>query len=240
MIRPEWSFEMQRWDAYKAFHLGVSPHGVHPLTHGNSVFVLFDSGELILTKRMPEPNERCHYADIGVTLTLSKELDIDLWTPTGLKVKKAWLEDNGSQWIMVDHSSGRAVRTDVVLNTRDRKITRPTIPKRFQGYAAYIGGPDCYPVGSGQFVVRPTIRDMPVEQQEKIKELVTTFRAHMTLVEHEVTIDTMRHANSLSYERALTVSSWEDLTYSEWLSLWQNGVDRPRLTFSHLLTEQPR
>lgn len=240
MIRPEWVPVMQRWDAYRAFHIGVSSHGLHPVMHGNSVFVLFDTGELILTKRMPEPNERHHYTDIGVTLTLSKELDIDLLTPTGLKVKKAWFDDSGSQWILVDHSSGRAVRTDVVLHTRDRKIKRPNVPQRFNSYAAYIGGPGCHPVGSGQFVVRPTIRDMPEAERAKIAEMERAFRAHMTLVEHEVTTETTRYGPSLPYERALAVASWEDLTYSEWALLWQNGVDRPKLKFDHLLLEPPR
>ncbi len=236
-----WPVADQLWDTYRAFHVGVGKWGTTNTAnyHQNNPFILFDTDELILTTRMPDPGERGAYNASGVELTKSDELTNSLWTPDGLEIKKAWFQDNGSQWILIDDLTGRAVRTDVVVQTRDRKIERPNIPARFQSCAAYIGGPGCHPVGVGKFVIRPTINVMPKAEQEKIKQLEQTFRAHMTLIEHEVTTR-IPAGSGVSYERMVAVSSWEELNNNELLQLWSRGVARPMLEYDYLLSERPR
>lgn len=239
MIRPEWPLDKQQYDRYNAFHVGVSKGGLHkPSSYGSQPLVLFDTGELILTKAEPDPGERGEYKVVDVELTFSNDMG-GYWTPDGMAVKKAWFS-GASQWALVDGQSGRAVRTNGASRTRSGRDFRPNIPARFQECSAYIGGPGCHPVGSAPFVLRPTIRYMPQHMRDHVATFEQSFRAAMTLTENPVTNDTIIVTQPLAFEKVMALESWEDLDDFQQRCLWKFGVDRPVLQFDHLLTSPPR
>ncbi len=91
----KWPADQQRWDDFRAFHVGIGRYG--PGRHGHSgIMVLFDTGELILTKAMPDPDQRGSYSADGGELTRSDESRF-WFTPDGLEFKKAWCQASGSQ-----------------------------------------------------------------------------------------------------------------------------------------------
>jgi hypothetical protein len=240
MIRPSpWPAEHQSWDQYRAFHIAAGRGGFGRLaSYHPSPLVLFDTGELILTKRQPDPNERGEYRCVGVELTRSDEMG-GYWTPTGLQVKKAWFHT--SQWALVDEQTGRAVRVDRPVHggPGGSIIKRPNVPERFKTAQAYIGGPGCHPVGSSSFEIRPTVRDMHPAAQEHAKRIEQTFRAAMILTEDPITSDTTT-GQALPFERVMALKGWEELDDFERRRLWRNGIDRPKLEFDYLLTDMPK
>lgn len=239
-----WPTEHQGWDAFRAFHVGVSHHGTHRAQqYGSGPLILFDTGELICLKGQPDPTERGVYGHINVELAISDDMTGYI-TPTGMKVPKAWLKDEGSQWFLIDHCSGRAVRIDGSTNgTGLAKFNRPGIPQRFQARAyGYIGGAGCPPIGCNQVVVRPPIKFSALpEQIEHIKGLTDALKMMLTLRDDPALLEQRPYATPpVPFATVMAWGSVTDIPEADWVRFLRCGVDRPILKFDYLVSAKAR
>ena len=131
MILPKFDFARAMWDDYKAFH-----NNHHP------IFVQFDTGELICTHTKVDPNLRHLWTNLGVSLyftTDEKCPPLYEESQGGNPIPKAWLNDGGGQYLLVDYMTRQVVRLS-------RGLTN--IPVRLRGRAtAYFAGAGEPPIG---------------------------------------------------------------------------------------------
>lgn len=239
-----WPTGDQAWDAFRAFHVGISHHGTRRAhEYGSGPLVLFDTGELICLKGQPDPTERGFYGHLNIELAISDDMT-GYRTPTGMKVAKAWLKDAGSQWFLIDHCSGRAVRIDGSTNgTKLPHMHRPGIPQRFQARAyGYIGGAGCPPIGSNQVVVRPPIKiGASPGQIEHIKGLTDAFKMMLTLRDDPVlSKDRPYDLNPVPFGMVMGWGAPDDIPTDRWMEFLHAGVDRPILKFDYLVSAKAR
>lgn len=163
--------EMQKWDAYDAFHATKQPG-----------FVAFDTGEVILTRYKLQPEHRKVYRDIGVTIAGTDDSHMPkLKAPDGLEIRKSWYDDHGQQEIIIDHHTGIALNCEY---DRGHKGDTPEwahdIPSRFQDACrVYWPGDKRAPVGKGIKVTRP--RPMAPVEKEHIQTLANACRAFVAM-----------------------------------------------------------
>lgn len=146
-------FHLQRpmWDEYRAFHVKVGP------------FVQFDTGEVICTRYNFDRDDyaRKLYKDLNVEIRYTADDKCPtLYLPTGEKVAKAWLDDRGSQTLLIDWNHGIAIRLGGTGNAPQytpKDHWQASIPERFRSKcSAYWAGELSKPVGSaGIKVTRP-------------------------------------------------------------------------------------
>lgn len=140
-----------KWDEWRAFHHKCGP------------FVQFDTGEVICTRYNFDRDDyaRKLYKDLNVEIRYTADDKCPtLYLPTGEKVAKAWLDDRGSQTLLIDWNHGVAIRLGQLgsapqYTPKDHWQAR--IPERFRGKcSAYWAGELSAPVGSaGIKVTRP-------------------------------------------------------------------------------------
>lgn len=247
MRLPDWSDKKQRWDKYRQFHIGVTPVSLTSTTvpYAEPPFVMFDSGEVIATSGAPNPNVRCAYPMLGVTLVATGDAKCPaLTTADGAKVPKAWLNDNGQQYLLIDHDTGRAVRTDAYYNASPLVSADCYWAK---AAAAYFAGPGQPPIGR-KVALRQPLKLLPKETRQQLVEFECATRAAMMMLDHPssklkthvysagYTWTEPKPAGKLPIERALEVKNWEDLTEQELKKLFFNGLtDRSRELVDYLL-----
>ena len=115
------------WDYYKQFYETDEP------------FVIFASGEMIVTDSTPHPSLRRYYNQFNVTLGMTTDDDSVLFfDPECLeRVPQAWLTQGGGQYYTADHDTGVAVRLQHWAD--GQKDVR--LPAWLRGRAsAYFGG----------------------------------------------------------------------------------------------------
>lgn len=240
---PEWEQDKVRWDRYKEFHIGIGVCGFEATDWRYPPFVLFRKRQRVECMRSrPAPFERVEYPLLGVSLVATE----DSWCPQlyfadGEPVRKAWLNDNGQQYLLIDHDSHRAVRLGPV------KFKNPGAP----------------PVGVS-IAIRKPFRSLPKEARQYVDDFVCAAKAAMTLMDHpasklkEYTSTSYawnastqspvavpyKHYESLpssklSLERILAVKSWQELEEKELKRLFFAGVDkRPRELVECLFTKR--
>lgn len=239
MKKPEFPRERWSYDTYKAFHINQVP------------IIFFDTGELICTTMAPCVGDRHHYFDFNVELCTTKDCGT-LWTPEGIEVKAAWLDDNGQQYLMVDHDEHVAVRLDggqrryrnpngQMYGSGGEVQRMPGVPDRFQCNAyGYIGGPGCKPVGNGKIAVRfPHKVSLTVDEREHVTMLVNTFRAAMKLTD-DPCVKPQWRCNPIDLDVALKCQTWQDVPEALKADLFHGGVARRKSEYDYLLTEQPK
>lgn len=140
-----------KWDDWHAFH------------HKEGPFTQFDTGEVICTRSSFDRDEyaRRLYKDLNVEIRYTADDKMPtLYLPTGEKVAKSWLDDKGSQTILIDWNHGIAIRLGGTGNTPQytpKDHWQANIPERFRGKCcAYWPGERSRPLGSvGIKVTRP-------------------------------------------------------------------------------------
>jgi hypothetical protein len=237
------------WDAYRAFHTFCGGGG-NDFMHKQSTWggeasplTLFDTGEVICTETTPGPDKRGDYHSIGVTLTTTS--DVPLWMPDGNPVVRAWLDDGGMQYLLVDHATKRAVR----LNGAYRRAPRtnyfnpgspitPGIPHRFQyNCRAYIPGPGMPPIAHEKLKVKIPLAKAGYTQDEleHIHMIVATGQAAMKLTDHEAV--QRKASEGANPDVLLKCKTWQDVPDALLPGLAQFGVGRVERLFDYLLTE---
>jgi hypothetical protein len=244
--------EARDWDFYQAFHTfcGFAADGfrrkgswgVNP-----TPLVLFDTGELICTDAAPDPSKRGEYRSVGISLTTTK--DERLWLPDGSPVTRAWLDDAGMQYLLVDRETKRAVRLDGTWRRAPGKNyygkeeagspVTTGIPLRFQyNCRAYIPGPGLPPVSHEKLKVSIPIQKAGYtsDELEHIHMIVATGQAAMTLTDHEAV-----HRNAsvgANPDVLLRCTTWQDCPEALLPALAQYGAGRVVREYDYLLTEQ--
>lgn len=249
MRRYEIPKEQRQWDRYDEFHRATGP------------IVYFETGELVLVEGAPSVDWRHTYSDYNVELMATGDHGVcpTLYTQDGKEIPNAWLYDSGQQYLLIDHDMRIAVRTDGVKRCwRDstgalishygdqrRPQLLPGIPERFQAIAyAYIGGPQCAPVGCAQIVARAPVAKAGYSQEERehMSMIVNTARAAMKLTGHEAA-DGERRERSFSSgvdpEMLLRCKTWQDVEPNYLRELFLYGIGRRKMCFDYLLTRQP-
>lgn len=234
------------WDLYQAFHTFCMTNG---FKGRNSVYggplsplVLFDTGELICTSTTPGPHERGGYHPVGVSLTTTK--NIDLFMPDGKPIIRAWLDDDGMQYLLHDWSSNRVVRLDgmcrFAAGSRGRtEIISPLtsgIPVRFQfNCRAYIPGPGLPPVSHEKIKLTIPIAKAGFSPDEidHINMIIHTGQAAMKLTDHEAVRDAVK--GIADPDVLLKCKTWQDVPPSM-LPALLNGAPKRVVLCDYLAT----
>lgn len=224
MIEFPFPHDTALFDAYRA---------KHTLIKGNSYYrsplVLFDTGELICTEYTPNPEARGTYSEVGVTLTTSE--NIYLRIPDGDAVPRAWLDDNGMQYLLHDHSTNHVVR----LDGRQPSLTHG-IPLRFQyNCAAYIGGAGLAPIAHKKIKLSIPLNKAgyTTDQLEHIQMIVNTGKAAMRLTDHVA----VHRSGPIGADPdiILRCQTWEDMPEAQLPMLLHSGVRRVTRYYDYLL-----
>lgn len=167
------------WDEYRAFHIKDGP------------FVQFDTGEVICTRGNFDRDDyaRRLYSDLNVEIRYTADDKMPtLYLPTGEKVARAWLDDKGSQTILIDWNFNMAIRLGVSTGSSPQYTHKDhwqaAIPQRFRGKCvAYWAGELCKPQGSiGIKVTRP--RKLTEAERGHLQSLRNFARAKWAM-EHD-------------------------------------------------------
>jgi hypothetical protein len=183
MKLPDWNKQYVRWDQYEAFHMGLD--GKRGLTQTGAwmypTFVIFDDGQLWCRLSHPDPHDRHDYPELNVTLVSSNDKACPtLFTPDGEQVKKAWLNDDGMQCMLIDHDSGRAVR---LAGHSDKIATTLPIEKPEACIGAWFASDKELPVGAPIALRRP-FKSLSVEDQKQLDDFTCATRAAMQMLDH--------------------------------------------------------
>lgn len=216
------------WDRYRAFHKTL-----------NCAVIVFDTGEVIATQAQPRPDYRGYCAN-GIRIATTNDVG-SLWTPEGVEMKNAWLDDRGQQYLFIDQDSGRAVRTDGPYRPSSKRPDHiHGIPTRFQTEAvAYMAGPGAYPVGVGKIAVRPPHKiSCTPDELEHVDKILHTFRSAMTLTDDECTRGSLHHLVACPFDYVLGAHTWQDIKTHQ-RDLFHMGVANRKLEFDWLLVNEP-
>ncbi len=130
------------WDRYQAFYKEF--HTDYRYTHG--LFSLFETGELRVNYSAPRPGNRFHDKTLNIELYSTRDGYHKFVTPDGEEIKTAWLFHYGTQYLLIDHDTKRAVRLSY------NRVTEPDrfrdAPKNLRDSAAYIPRVGANPVGA--------------------------------------------------------------------------------------------
>jgi hypothetical protein len=264
MQLPNWSREKQQWDEFKAFHVGINMHGTAMRgpysSHVNGInFVMFETGELICTADNIRPAHRGLYAALNVGLWRTCDSDCPkLFTPDGEPIPKARLNHGGSQLILVDNDTRRAV--SLRKWHADAPVEPDVRPARFRDRPTnvYFPGPGMPPYAAGAITVCPPVRVLDKDYAKQVEDRVATVRAAMALLDHPATRPVSRTytptgglakgqpqvcydpvpTSPLPMDR-LMETEWQKLHEHELRRFWFAGLDRPHFKYPYLLTEKP-
>jgi hypothetical protein len=228
MIEFPFPHDTALFDAYRAKHAKVG--------HYNSPLVLFDTGELICTEYTPNPEARGEYSEVGVTITTSENTYLRI--PDGDAVPRAWLDDNGMQYLLHDHSTNHVVRLDGPRRHRNSKGMHFThgIPLRFQyNCTAYIGGAGLAPIAHEKIKLSIPLNKAgyTTDQLEHIQMIVNTGQAAMRLTDH-VAVH-RRGSIGADPDIILRCQTWEDMPEAQLPMLLHRGARRVTRYYDYLL-----
>ena len=129
----KFNYAMQNWDRHNAFYTNA-PY---------ELFTHFLTGEFMCNSSEPRPDQRTIYEEYGVALTASIDNNYHFFTPAGLSVKTAWLNNCGAQYYLIDMTSMRAVNLNSTSDTRKAR----RCSQNLRGSTAYFTAHDAMPVG---------------------------------------------------------------------------------------------
>jgi hypothetical protein len=157
-----YNYAQQQWDRYRHFHVDNGP------------FVQFATGELIVVDSTPDPLLLRKYDQYNVSLTFTGDGHFTFYTPDGEKLPKAWLTWKGSQYLLVDHDTKRAVAF-----ARWQETNAANLPEYLRQGRALIMRDGGNPIGAQVRVNRP-YRLSP-EEKDWVNTVVQLCRAHCAL-----------------------------------------------------------
>jgi hypothetical protein len=155
----DFDFTRQRWDEYRAFHTN------------DGHIVQFATGECIYTRPNPDPHERRHFRARMIQSVGTDDSDLpDLYLPGDTKpLPKAWLNNNGMQYLMVDYDRDKAVRLFSYGATMPLTIPTHLRQRNRSDVRVYWAGPGCDPIGASILISQPFV-PLP-EQRAAIRAL---------------------------------------------------------------------
>lgn len=156
MQLPEFNHNEKQWDMFKEFHNNITPYPSY--NSYKPPFVLFESGEFIITSNYFNPHKRKPFTELGLTLFMTRDIPWRTWlkplefkTPDGDEIKRSWLEVGGSQTLVHDHDTKQVVS----LGWVDSHKTNDHIPLRFRSIAyVYCAGKGEPLIGRGPVKIR--------------------------------------------------------------------------------------
>lgn len=225
--------------------------------YNSAPFVLFETGEFILTQARFKPKRRGEYKHLGVSILASTDYDFakmlkdrKLLTPDGDEVLPSWLNQKAYQSLWVDHDHNRVVR----LGYGRGKEHREAITPRLRSYASlyYASGNDA-PVGGGMIEVsRPS--KLTKDERAHIDMLRAACKAWDAIAEEakvpagvwpsqqynynggKCEVNPYYYSSKPAPVGALLKLEYADMTYAQKKQLLNSGVTHRRdvTTFSHL------
>lgn len=170
---PKFERDNQRWDSYRRFHQNIGQD-----------FVLFDTGEMILTRGHWDPTHRRVYEKRGFQVIGTGDTGLPtMIMPEGTTVKAAWLAHHGQQLLFADLKSKKVVGMEDARRPQSdgdyRRLfhqMRSRIPASLRSRAeVYFAGSEDEPVGYPVRINRP-IPPTP-EERVRLRELQDACRA---------------------------------------------------------------
>lgn len=146
----------RKFDRFGEFYNEVNEPNVW-WGYNASPFVLFETGEFIVTQARFKPERRGDYDKLGISICASTDYffakllqDRKLLTPDGDEVLPSWLNQKAYQSLWVDHDHNRIVR----LQYDRGKAHRDAITPRLRDKATiYYASTKDMPVGGGMIEV---------------------------------------------------------------------------------------
>ena len=224
MIIPDLNRKDVQWDMWKAFHWTS-----HPVT-------VFDTQELVYTHGAPDPDYRRRYSDyrfsvLGTTDNALPTLylpDTDDQDP----VPKAWLNEHGMQYLLIDEETKRAVALGDLSKNH-------LVPQRLRARAkAYFAGPGSPPIGAPIRVSRPLAKVFDKDELELIDSLKAACDMQFSMTTSPTWDKKDGYypdAVGLDPKRLLAAGSVSALTNNEQYKLFHRGVSRARQNCDYLL-----
>lgn len=181
MHLPEFNHQQKGWDKYREFH-------VEHKSGWENVFIQFESGEVICVNRCErDPDKRRHYREFNLQIVGTNDDKCPrLMTPDGEELKKAWLNQDGQQILLVDLCSGRATcLKGYTYYGQSRRDNIPDwvrrIPVRFRGKCcAYIPGDQEHAISAEIEVSKP--RKWTEEERTRIESFRAAIKAERSLL----------------------------------------------------------
>lgn len=150
------------WDRYSAFYKAV----------GQYEFILFETGEFRINHVEPDPDVRRHYESLGIELYATNDtLPYGIKgfrAPDGEDVAPAWMDVNGQQYLLIDHTHNIAVR---LSPWRDREKVFGPLPEHLAGCSAYYPNVRAKPIGAPILLSKPDPRGRKKETQKWLADL---------------------------------------------------------------------
>lgn len=241
MKLPDWDHNMVRWDAWSAFHIGVTKYGrCATVSYSYPQFIMFDTGELLCRAVAPNPDDRGVYAPLNVSIYATNDEQCpNLFTLDGKLLKRAWLDqDRGQQYLLIDHDTKRAVRIDQHNGTDPELLTMPARFRKFMN-GAYFPGADLPPVGGAVTVQEPSQTTLTKDQREHIGMIHHTAKTAMELVDHPMSKKRYQYDGygQADCAKVLAATRWSDLDDETLRQLYFNGVGRLKVMHPYLVIE---
>jgi len=202
--------EQKQWDGFKAFHTT------------NGIFVEFETGELAITTAQPHPRDRDFYDKYGIYVLSTSDdncpqlyLDKECTQP----VKKAWLNQNGMQYLSVDEQQKVAVRLGGFYSRKDRQ---QYLPRNLLQAAVWMG-PDRLPVPTNAFDVSVPDKSVRKDLGPKLTEVRAVIRAA-----HRINPAGSKRYHWETRYPVAAQPSWADLEVSDLVAKLSSNSDTMR------------
>lgn len=241
MILPELDPKTVAWDSWKAFHWQFDHGGVsNGGQYGNWPITVFDTNEVVFTYPMPDPNLRGRYNQFGFSVLGTTDTALPtLYLPDEddqEPVPRAWLTENGMQYLLIDEATRRAVALGDLDNNQ-------LVPQRLRKRAkAYFAGPGSPPIGAPVRVSRPLARVFDKDELEKLDSLKAACDMQFAMTtppKWDRAADPHNRysppSEGVDLRRLLAVNSVLELTNNEQVLLHLRGLTRARQNYDHLL-----
>lgn len=176
----EFNHARRQWDRYRAFHVGEYP------------FVEFETGELMVADSCPHPLHRHFYGKYDIQLVGTNDAACPaLYFDEKCTdyVKPAWLNQNGQQYIAVDHERKVAVRLSGRRRNTTTAETRPELqylPTHVRGATALWTGPHRRPVPLTKFTVSTPDKSLKAELGPKLQQVREVLTAALRIQDTHV------------------------------------------------------
>lgn len=183
--------DLKSWDRYRRFHWGLTSLGARRTERWagqQTPFTLFDSGEMVCELSCPAPPQRGRYPALNAAIYMTTDKNLPrLCTPEGEELASCWLSSPRSQHLLVDCTSGRAVRIDPQLLDPARRETLPGAilkllaaghdkPGSCMIHGAYIPAQGAPPIGNPVTVGKPWTKGCDKHQCAHIKAMIRAQR----------------------------------------------------------------
>lgn len=228
MKLPAWDNTQQRWDKFEAFHIGVDKYALSKTNPWTSQpFIMFDSGEVVCTYAQPGPDQRGIYPMLNLQLVGTNDRNCPaLATPDGEAVAKAWLDDAGQQYLLIDLCTSRAYRLG---GGHSSKLER--VPERLSHFTAYFPGAGREPTTPPVTVAKPDLKALTREEREHKDAMISSIKAATKLVEDHPANKPLGYwaeqtLRPLDLDKVLACASINDLPADQQRALLKKGTTR--------------